>query len=78
MRDVPFPTQARTYAVVVERGSVLSHSAIVSRELGLPAVVSVPGLTAWLKDGDTIRVDGTTGVVRRISEAAAGTGGADA
>jgi len=59
-------------AVVVERGSVLSHSAIVSRELGLPAVVSLPGLTAWLKDGDTIRVDGTTGIVRRLSEAPAG------
>ena len=56
-------------AVVVERGSVLSHSAIVARELGLPAVVSLPGLTAWLKDGDTIRVDGTTGVVRRLSQA---------
>ena len=65
-------------AVVVERGSVLSHSAIVSRELGLPAVVSLPGLTAWLKDGDTIRVDGTTGVVRRLSEGPAGTGAAPA
>lgn len=57
-------------AVVVERGSVLSHAAIVSRELGLPSVVSVPGLTAWLRDGDTIRVDGSTGVVRRLSAAA--------
>ena len=65
-------------AVVVERGSVLSHSAIVARELGLPAVVSLPGLTAWLKDGDTIRVDGTTGVVRRLSEAPVNTGSAPA
>ncbi|MEP7117945.1 MAG: PEP-utilizing enzyme, partial [Acidobacteriota bacterium] len=54
-------------AVVVERGSVLSHSAIVSRELGLPAVVSVPGLTSWLHDGDIIRVNGTTGVVQRLA-----------
>ncbi|MCC6988771.1 MAG: phosphoenolpyruvate synthase, partial [Acidobacteria bacterium] len=61
-----FPAAA---AVVVERGSVLSHAAIVSRELGLTSVVSVPGLTAWLRDGDLIRVDGSTGVVRRITQA---------
>ncbi len=54
-------------AVVVERGSVLSHSAIVARELGLPAVVSMPGLTAWLQTGDRILVDGSTGIVRRLS-----------
>lgn len=58
-------------AVVVERGSVLSHSAIVARELGLPAVVSLPGLTSWLKDGDHIAVDGTNGIVRRLAVAGA-------
>ena len=58
-------------AVVVERGSVLSHSAIVARELGLPAVVSLPGLTSWLQTGDRIAVDGATGVVRRLSRAEA-------
>lgn len=56
-------------AVVVERGSVLSHSAIVARELGIPAVVSLPGLTTWLRDGDRIEVDGTTGVVKRLEAA---------
>ncbi|HET8908375.1 MAG TPA: PEP/pyruvate-binding domain-containing protein [Ktedonobacterales bacterium] len=54
--------------VVVERGSVLSHSAIVARELGIPAVVSVAGLTAWLRTGDLIEVNGTTGIVSRIAE----------
>jgi pyruvate,water dikinase len=57
-------------AVVVERGSVLSHSAIVARELGLPAVVSLPGLMSWLRDGDAISVDGTTGLVRRLTPGA--------
>lgn len=61
-----FPVSA---AVVVERGSVLSHAAIVSRELGLPSVVSVPGLTSWLADGDRVRVNGTTGVVERVARA---------
>jgi rifampicin phosphotransferase len=55
--------------VVVERGSVLSHSAIVARELGIPAIVSVAGVTAWLRTGDLIEVNGATGVVTRITEA---------
>jgi pyruvate,water dikinase len=52
--------------VLVERGSLLSHAAIVARELGIPAVVSLPGLTAWLKDGDTVEMDGSTGLVRKL------------
>jgi phosphohistidine swiveling domain-containing protein len=51
--------------VLVERGSLLSHAAIVARELGIPAVVSIPGLTRWLRDGDVVEFDGSTGVVRR-------------
>jgi pyruvate,water dikinase len=50
-------------ALVVERGSPLSHSAIVAREMGLPAVVGVAGATTELTSGDRIRVDGETGVV---------------
>ena len=61
-----FPAAA---GVLVERGSLLSHSAIVARELGLPAVVSLPGLTTWLQTGDRVAVDGATGVVRRLSRA---------
>ncbi len=55
--------------LLVERGSLLSHSAIVARELGLPAVVSVSGVTSWLKDGDEIEFDGSTGRVRLLREA---------
>jgi phosphohistidine swiveling domain-containing protein len=53
-------------ALVVERGSLLSHAAIVARELGIPAVVSVAGATRWLADGDEVEVDGSEGTVRRI------------
>lgn len=52
-------------AIVVERGSLLSHSAIVARELGIPCVVALKGATTWITTGDTIRVDGTTGEVTR-------------
>ena len=52
--------------LVVERGSLLSHSAIVSRELGIPSVVSVTGVTQWLRDGDLVEIDGAKGTVRRL------------
>lgn len=59
-----FPAAA---GLIVEHGSLLSHSAIVARELGLPAVVSVQGVTEWLRDGDIVELDGSSGVVRRLS-----------
>ncbi|MCP4317892.1 MAG: phosphoenolpyruvate synthase [Hyphomicrobiales bacterium] len=52
-------------AIVVERGSLLSHSAIVAREMGIPCVVALKGATAWIRDGETITVDGTSGEVTR-------------
>ncbi len=52
-------------AIVVERGSLLSHSAIVARELGIPCVVGLKGATQWISDGETISVDGATGQVER-------------
>jgi rifampicin phosphotransferase len=58
-------------AVLVERGSLLSHAAIVARELGIPAIVSLPGVTRWLRDGDWVEMDGSTGIVRRIPAPAA-------
>jgi phosphohistidine swiveling domain-containing protein len=59
-----FPSAA---GIIVERGSMLSHSAIVARELGIPAIVSVPGATTWLKDGDWVEMDGSTGIVRKVA-----------
>ena len=52
--------------ILVERGSLLSHSAIVSRELGIPAVVGITGLLNNIKTGDKIELDGTTGIVKSI------------
>jgi pyruvate,water dikinase len=64
-------------ALIVERGSLLSHAAIVARELGIPAVVSVPGVTRWLADGDEVELDGSSGVVRRIARSEEGRRGAE-
>ncbi|NNF25218.1 MAG: phosphoenolpyruvate synthase, partial [Rhodobacteraceae bacterium] len=52
-------------AIVVERGSLLSHSAIVARELGIPCVVGLKGATDWIADGETITVNGGTGRVSK-------------
>lgn len=52
--------------ILVEKGSLLSHAAIVSRELNLPSVVSVPGLMEWLQDGDMVEMNGTTGTITKI------------
>ncbi|WP_431931203.1 PEP/pyruvate-binding domain-containing protein [Nonomuraea jabiensis] len=49
--------------VVTETGGVLSHAAIVARELGIPAVLGVPNATSRLHDDTVITVDGTTGAV---------------
>jgi rifampicin phosphotransferase len=50
-------------AVVVEVGAQVSHAVIVSRELGIPCVVSVQGATRRIADGTKLTVDGTSGTV---------------
>lgn len=56
--------------LLVQRGSLLSHSAIVARETGLPCVVGVAGLLETLQDGDVVEMDGSAGTIRRISSEA--------
>lgn len=60
---------ANAAGVIAERGSLLSHSAIVAREMGVPCVVSLKGVTQWLKTGDTVRLDGGAGTVERTVRA---------
>jgi pyruvate,water dikinase len=49
--------------VVVNVGGQISHAIIVSRELGLPCVVSVTDATERIRDGALIEVNGTSGTV---------------
>ncbi len=56
-----FPAAA---GILVERGSLLSHSAIVAREMGIPAIVSIPGVTTRIKSGSWVEMDGAHGTVR--------------
>ena len=50
-------------AIVTERGGMTSHSAIISRSLGIPAVLSVLGALNQIEDGEPIIVDGRRGEV---------------
>ena len=54
--------------MIMERGSLLSHSAIVARELGVPAVVGVEDACSWLADGDWVELDGASGTIRRLEQ----------
>lgn len=53
-------------AIVSEEGGLTCHTAIVSRELKIPAIVGVQGAIAALKDGDQVEVDAFKGTVRKI------------
>ena len=58
-------------AVVAEAGGMLSHAAIVAREAGIPAVVSVPH-ACTIPDGTRLQVDGTLGVVTWVDSCPSG------
>ncbi len=49
--------------LVLEIGGQLSHGAIVAREYGIPAVVNVKGALERIREGQIIRVDGSSGQV---------------
>jgi phosphohistidine swiveling domain-containing protein len=54
-------------AVLIERGSALSHSVILLRELGIPTIINVLGLTQHLRSGQHVRADGRTGEIELLT-----------
>ena len=54
---------ASAAGIVSEKGSLLSHTAIISRELGIPAITGVGDATDIIKTGDTIKIDGAVGKI---------------
>ena len=57
------PLLAVVGAVVADTGGQLSHTSIIAREYGIPAVVSVEGAMAHIHDGTEVMVDGYNGLV---------------
>jgi pyruvate,water dikinase len=61
-----FPT---SLGVLIEKGSSLSHSVILLRELALPTIINVPRLTQTLRSGQRVRMDGATGEITILEDA---------
>lgn len=57
------PAMKKASAIVTDTGGMTSHAAIVSRELGVPCIVGTQDATKKLKEGTTVSVDGTHGIV---------------
>jgi pyruvate,water dikinase len=55
-------------ALITEVGGVLSHGAVVAREVGLPAIVGVTGATTFIRNGQRLRVNATEGTVELLEE----------
>ena len=60
------PMMSKASAIVCEIGGLTSHPSIVSREMGIPCIVSVKDATNILKDDDLIEVCGKTGKIHKI------------
>ncbi len=56
----------KSIAIVTDEGGIMSHAALVSRELGIPCVIGTKDGTHVFEDGDIVEVDADEGVVRRI------------
>ncbi len=62
------PLYPAVSGILIERGSVLSHSAVVAREMGIPTIVGIKKLLEQVKDGDVVRMDGASGVAEVIRD----------
>ncbi len=62
------PTFVSIKGLITEVGGLSTHGAIIAREYGLPAVVSVKDATKLIKDGQLIRLNGTEGYIELLSE----------
>ena len=63
-----FPYLNMAEGLITERGSLLSHSAILARELEKPAVVNIPNIMAELQSGDFVEIDGDLGICSVINQ----------
>lgn len=55
-------------AIITNQGGMMSHAAIVSRELNIPCIVGLGVATDLIKEGDIVEVDADNGIVKILSE----------
>ncbi len=61
------PLVKKCSAIITDAGGILSHAAIIARELSKPCVIGTSNATNIIKDGSTVEVDAVNGVVRILS-----------
>jgi len=62
------PACAKACAIITNQGGLLSHAAVISRELGIPCIVGLKIATKVFKDGDLIEVDANKGIVKKVQK----------
>ena len=70
-----FPSLIHAEAAVCETGGLLTHLALLARELGKPCVTGLPGIVGQIEPGARLRVDGTRGMVAALTGARLAVGG---
>jgi len=65
------PLIEQSAALISEQGGMTSHSAIIARELGVPAVTGVPAITQQIRSGELLWVDGDRGKIYRLNQLSA-------
>ncbi len=63
------PIMQKAAAIITDLGGILSHAAIISRELGIPCITGTKIATTDLKTGDLVEVDATKGIIRNLPQA---------
>jgi pyruvate,water dikinase len=71
------PLFFRAAAIITECGGPLSHGAVTAREIGIPAVMSIPGVFNTLPDGIEVLVNGTEGYITKAPGTAEAAPGAE-
>ena len=61
------PLIKKAGAIITNEGGITCHAAIISRELGIPCIISTKNATQILKDGDLVEVDADQGVVKILT-----------
>ena len=61
---VPYLSSVK--AIVTEEGGILSHAAVISREMKIPCVIGTGNVTKQLQNGDRVRVDAEKGIVTKL------------
>jgi len=62
------PLYPAVSGILIERGSILSHSAVVAREMGIPTIVGINGLLKTIKTGQRVTMDGRAGTIELLTD----------